>query len=698
LRWEKVPGAKEYVIEIAEDPSFDEVVKRKRVPHAAYRFIPPSTDISYYFRVAAVDDVGRIGRFSQPKPIQQVFPAPAITGPPDGTVINHVGPQPSVTLAWKAIADASSYRVTVATSRDFAGATDRTVTSNSSAFQPEKLGTYFWRVVALDKTGVPGRRSATRSFEVRLGAPRLSRPPARAMVAYEEPVTQVALRWTAGPADRFDIQTADKPRFRKPETLTSKRPSATLEVSEPGTIFWRVRGIHADKPGPWSPTGEFTVQAASLVLEKPAAGAEIYTTTDTASVELGWSEAAEAKSYTVRIESGKNEPITIKTEEAKTAVDLPPANHTWRVTAYGARRKLVAFSADGAFTVSRRLPPPPVTAPTAGQSFVLAALGSPEIELTWQAVEGASGYVVEVGATEKLDDPERRSTSSERINLWAARAGDTFWRVRAANGLWSDTRKLTIEPRARTATVATNPKPDGRVGLTVTLADESGAKVPGIPLEGSTTAGALSGFDDVGDGTYTATWSGAKEARVSVTGPFGLATSAEVRRAITTLFAGVRVGVLTNFTADASPRVAAQASYLLPLLERRLFVTGIVGYAYSSKSFDDVVEVGALLHRFPITIGGGYRHPLPWLEAYGTLGLALDPFVGTVTVDGTPFDSESGVVLGVDVAAGASWRLGPGRISGELALRASSSWDGLFALGGIGIVAGVGYSFAVLKE
>jgi len=647
LRWEAVPGAKEYVLEIAEDRRFERVVAKKRVPNAAYRFVPPSSEVSYFFRVAAVDNLGRPGRFSRAMPIQQVLPTPKPAGPADGAVVDHVGPPPTVTLRWKAVVDAAEYRVEIASERDFADATPKKVSTTALTWHPPELGTFYWRVAAVDKTGLPGRTSATRAFRVRTGPPQLRSPRPRAMVAFEPPTTKVALHWTSGPAQGFDIQVATGASFRRPRKLTSKTDTTTIEIDEPRKWHWRVRAVDPKgKAGPWSTPAAFVLRAASIALDSPAEDATIVTSEPTTAVTFAWTAVADAKSYALTLVTAEGEEERIDTSEPSATAKLLAESHTWSVAAYDRRRRLTAFSAERRVTVLRRLLAPQLVAPEQDSIVLLLAPGTPEVELTWQPVTGASAYQVEVADTTAFESPEQKDAAAEHATLSIARPGDTFWRVRAVDGEWSEPRKLLITPR--------------------------------------------------GDGSYVATWSGGNDGgTLSATGPFDLHASTNVTVDKATLFAGAKVGVLTNFTADASPRFHIQGVYRLPWLERRLFATAAIGYAYSGKSFNDVVEVAANLHRVPITLGAGYRHELAWLELYGTFGLALDPFVGTVSVDGTPFDNEPGLVFGVDVAGGASYDLGPGQLFAELALRATSSWDGLFSLGGAGMAIAVGYSLAV---
>jgi hypothetical protein len=695
LRWERVPGAQEYALEIAEDPEFERIVLERRVPHAAYRFLPPSDEISYFFRVAAVDELGRLGRFSRARAIQRALPAPRVREPADGATIEHREAPPSVTLAWVAVAKAAGYRLDVARSHDFTDATEQRVAGTSLAWKPTGLGVHFWRVVALDKSGLAGRPSPARRIDVRLAAPRLTQPHPGEMVAWVDPKTSVTLLWVSGPAERFEIQLAGDARFRrKRRRLTSVKRTAAVELSQPAAIYWRVRGVEpTGRASPWG-SGHFEVREPTILLEQPPDGTEIKTSGKHASVKFSWPAVTNARSYILTATSAGGKETRAKTAKPTARIDLPVKRFSWGVVALDRRGRRIAFSRERDLTIVYRMPPPRLVSPDAGAGVAVLEPGA-TVDLAWEPVPGADSYEAELAAAESFADAERHRSSAPEVAVPVVSAGDRFWRVRAVGGDWSEARRFSAQPVARRAEITSEPRSSHELALVVTAVDATGAGVPGLAIAGSATAGWLGPFADRGDGSYVATWNGEGRATVSAVGPFGLEATTEVETLGETLYVGARAGVLTNISADTSPHLLVEASYKLPWLQRRLYATLAVGYAYSRKSFKDIVLVSADLHRLPITAGIGYRYPLSSFLLFGTLGLACDPFIGAVAVEGKTLTRETGVVVGGELAAGASHRLGPGLALVELALRATSSWDGPVSLGGAALVATVGYQMAV---
>ena len=125
-------------------------------------------------RIAAKDesvDLGRneavlVRRGKAPSEKKEVLPPAQLRAPDDDFIVFNV----QLSLQWNPVADAAGYWLEVARDPGF----DRMMLSRwglaDTRFAIDRLeiGTFYWRVVALDKFGLPGVRSDVRRFHVRV--------------------------------------------------------------------------------------------------------------------------------------------------------------------------------------------------------------------------------------------------------------------------------------------------------------------------------------------------------------------------------------------------------------------------------------------------------------------------------------------------------------------------------------------------
>lgn len=82
LRWESIPGAASYEVEIASDEAFTAIVSREKTSATRFRWTPPAEG-PFWWRVRALDVDGKPGEFSEPGAVGA--PAPKIE--PDVTPV-----------------------------------------------------------------------------------------------------------------------------------------------------------------------------------------------------------------------------------------------------------------------------------------------------------------------------------------------------------------------------------------------------------------------------------------------------------------------------------------------------------------------------------------------------------------------------------------------------------------------------------
>lgn len=251
LRWEKIPGAAAYLVEIAAVDAFTTVLVSTRTSDNYLRWTPPARQ-DFFWRVRAIDAEERQGELSE---VRRIALAPAaaapvtVSAPPpleiveprhdrlyvwESTLLN-------VPLRWHASAGQMA-DVDVARDRHFHKKVGTFKSSSGSLlFVPPTAGSFFWRVRAHDAA----EWSAAATFRVGLATPILE----AAKVGAEG----IALSWHPVPgATRYTARVwppaADATVSAEAGThiveLTGN--SGHLEPLPPGTYMWTVRAMDGD--------------------------------------------------------------------------------------------------------------------------------------------------------------------------------------------------------------------------------------------------------------------------------------------------------------------------------------------------------------------------------------------------------------------------------------------------------------------
>lgn len=107
LRWESIPGAASYEVEIARDRELTDVVHREKTTATRLRWTPPA-DGEWWWRVRALDVDGKPGEFSEagvtgapvalpsPTPVKTATPVVAATPKPTPAVASTPAPRPGI--------------------------------------------------------------------------------------------------------------------------------------------------------------------------------------------------------------------------------------------------------------------------------------------------------------------------------------------------------------------------------------------------------------------------------------------------------------------------------------------------------------------------------------------------------------------------------------------------------------------------
>jgi hypothetical protein len=191
--------AKQYRIQVDDDPSFGTPIDNQLVDQATYtEWSKLYPDGKYWWRVQAVDDEGQGQSWSTPQTFSKVSPAVSLTSPVGGAHVSGTTP-----FRWASAPFAGSYNLEVYKDNDVAFSPQSrvvSVTVKTTAYVPTtplpaSSTPYVWRVRRVDASNNPGPWSSTGSFFSTGASPTLVRP----ATGVWNPATRSLFEWTEVP-------------------------------------------------------------------------------------------------------------------------------------------------------------------------------------------------------------------------------------------------------------------------------------------------------------------------------------------------------------------------------------------------------------------------------------------------------------------------------------------------------------------
>jgi hypothetical protein len=397
LKWTPDPRASYYMVYVASDPSFTNLLEPSNaVPATSSTMYAPALDNrahtypdsqagqSYYWHVRPCRTALNCG----PDPVSQTDVAqgtfkkrsPEVRGltstDASGTEITFSWSdywstnqeQPWAQTGELPNQSAKQYRIEVDDDASFSGnlidsaLVDQPTYTAIDRLYPE--GTLYWRVQAVDSddNGLAWSNTGTvgeyHSFTKQSPQVLLTAPVANATVAGTTP-----FRWTPQAFARsydIEIYANDDATFSVANRVASANgvrnaayvPSATLPVSDQ-YYLWRVRRTDADSnKGPWSVAGRFRVAAGSVSLLSPALNAS----TPPNGALLQWNRVTGAAGYDVSLKAPSGTTQTFSTAASAYAplTNLSSGSYQWTVVARDASGNDIG-SASSSFTVNNQL-------------------------------------------------------------------------------------------------------------------------------------------------------------------------------------------------------------------------------------------------------------------------------------------------------------------------------------------------------
>jgi len=275
FKWNPVPGATKYQIQISPDISFTdtgqmvslETTNTSYTPTRDYiaKFADTAPGMSLYWHVRAYKSVpppddswsawSEIRQFSK----QWATPdnRPTLVSPDDGVTLDFFD---NPTFSWQPVMGAASYRFQIATDSGFSAVIHSQVTLTTTYQPPTKLGsnTYYWRVVPMDPAGRDGTPSETRVFAMGYSLiPTLLEPADGASLDFIP-----TFRWTAvRGAQYYKLQYSPAWDFSNTVTEVDTRNTSytpTAPMRNDTEYYWRVRVYSGNSVTDWSTPRSFS--------------------------------------------------------------------------------------------------------------------------------------------------------------------------------------------------------------------------------------------------------------------------------------------------------------------------------------------------------------------------------------------------------------------------------------------------------
>ncbi|MGZ3721395.1 MAG: hypothetical protein ACXVA9_00610, partial [Bdellovibrionales bacterium] len=209
-------------------------------------------------------------------------------------------------------------------------------------------------------------------------------------------------------------------------------PSSSYEwrLAVPGKFFWRVRANNdLGNSGPYSAHG-----TAEVNLQEPVLGS-VYTFTEKGSLE--WDAVPLAEKYIVEtsLDRSMASAAAKQTEEPQIPLELGPQPTYVRIAAANsAGERVSGFSqiATVTFETPLRLAAPGLITPPKGAKVTLPKSGRISIVFSWNPVEHASNYYVEISKYPNFSKTiQKKAVHSNKWVLKGAKfEGKVYWRVR----------------------------------------------------------------------------------------------------------------------------------------------------------------------------------------------------------------------------------------------------------------------------
>lgn len=352
LRWNIVDKATRYHLQVSTDSPFKTVVyEDSTIADTSRQIVGLKNDTRYYWRIQALNAAGK-SLYSDVWNFSTTIEAPntpTLVSPLSASVHLSI----NTTVQWKPIANATTYRLQVATDSPFDDKIFDDSTITDTLFQLQNLNyntRYYWRVCAKNNGG-NSIFSSVWNFTTAMPSPEIPMLCSPVSASNNQP-TKILLCWNSSPGSTiYHVQLALDSPFGT--TVFEDSIHADTSVTIPNLknetkYFWRVRGKNSSGYSTYSTIWSFTtamMQPSVPLLVSPmnAAGNEA------TSLVLKWNSSVHAQSYHVQVSD--DSPFKTIVFEDSTLTDTTMAVSPLRIaTRYYWRVRSINISGSSSFS------------------------------------------------------------------------------------------------------------------------------------------------------------------------------------------------------------------------------------------------------------------------------------------------------------------------------------------------------------
>lgn len=337
--WQEKNGSSSYTLQIADDINFTNIIDETTglTVNNALKTLPSDYNKSYYWRVKAIANTGCESNWSETFTFKTKYRDVALVSPAND---EECVPVNNAELIWEAPEGVTSYRLQISETAGFPTPVQfnfSNVTSNTYTFDlPASLTNFYWRVRAEDSTNI-GDWSVSRVFKSGLFSPNLNLP----VDDSTETFIKTQLFWESqNSISNYNLQVATSSDFDEEDLVldTANLIDENYEITldEYGqTYYWRVSSTFSNCLSNWSDVFSFTTMTGTANLVSPLNNA----TATQLSMLFDWEDVKYAINYDLEISTSQNFDVI---EKGRIGIDTslilisglkPETQYYWRVRA-----------------------------------------------------------------------------------------------------------------------------------------------------------------------------------------------------------------------------------------------------------------------------------------------------------------------------------------------------------------------------
>jgi serine/threonine protein kinase len=253
LSWRPVPKAQFYLVQIASDLKFTQIIEERITKSLAYQYYPTSVD-KLFWRVRASIDGKAFGKHSATSSIHFKLPAPVMHRASFSFTTST--PRQDAVISWYPVPLASYYKFSVSREANGRGfITEKVIDGNKVQYLPPGNGLFYFTVTPLNNEREPaGQVSKPVPLELKklevIRMPILQMP--RSGVRLTTPVQFV---WGSVPEAQFYVLQLSRSREFGTLLLEKSTRSTDFQLTQelaPGPIYWRVRAKGSGSESGWT--------------------------------------------------------------------------------------------------------------------------------------------------------------------------------------------------------------------------------------------------------------------------------------------------------------------------------------------------------------------------------------------------------------------------------------------------------------